>query len=121
MIVDREVRQGDIYYADIPQTAGSVQHGVRPIVITQNNRLNRGSTTFVCALITSQVKRLDLPEHVKLPEIKGLPKESMVLAEQRATVDCSQLREYRGSVDYDTFRRIHRAIRKCESISRSGF
>ena len=53
------VRQGDIYYVDFPESTGSVQKGMRPVVITQNNHLNRNSTTYVCALITSQIKRLD--------------------------------------------------------------
>ena len=81
-----KVRQGEIYYVDFPESRGSVQKGIRPVIIIQNNRLNRNSTTFVCALITSQIKRLDLHEHVLLPEMKGLPKRSMVMAEQQATV-----------------------------------
>ena len=40
------VRQGKIYYADFPETVGSVQKGIRPVVITQNNFLNRISTTI---------------------------------------------------------------------------
>lgn len=115
------VRQGEIYYVDFPETAGSVQKGIRPVVITQNNRLNKNSTTYVCALITSKLKRLDLPEHVLLPEIKGLPKRSMVMAEQRETVDREQLIEYRGKVGWITFKDIHHAIRKCEEISERNY
>ena len=50
-----KVRQGEIYYVDFPESRGSVQKGIRPVIIIQNNRLNRNSTTFVCALITSQI------------------------------------------------------------------
>ena len=47
------VRQGKIYYADFPETVGSVQKGIRPVVITQNNFLNRNSTTYVCICLCS--------------------------------------------------------------------
>ena len=114
----RNVQQGDIYYVDFPDSIGSVQKGIRPVVITQSNHLNRYSTTYVCALITSQIKRLDLREHVLLPEIKGLPKRSMVMAEQRATVDSLQLLNYCGKVDSQTFTKIIRAIRICEKLDK---
>ena len=108
------VRQREIYYAYIPETVGSVQKGTRPILITQNNRLNRKSTSYVCALITSKVKRLDLPEHVLLPPIPGLTKTSMVMAEQRLTVDREQLIAHRGHIDTKTFKQVARALKKCE-------
>lgn len=116
-----KVRQGDIYYVDFPESVGSVQNGVRPVIITQNNFLNRHSTTFVCALVTSQIKRLDLKEHVLLPKLKGLPKQSMVMAEQRATVDRKQLEDYRGHVDWLTFQKINRALRKCENANKRDY
>lgn len=116
-----DVKQGEIYYVDFPDSIGSVQKGIRPVVITQNNHLNRNSTTFVCALITSQIKRLDLREHVLLPKIKGLPKRSMVMAEQRATVDRRQLKEYKGRVDSDVFNQINRAVRICERLDRRNY
>lgn len=114
----RKIRQGDIYYVDFPESTGSVQKGIRPVVITQSNHLNRNSTTFVCALVTSRIKRLDLKEHVLLPNIKGLPKSSMVMAEQRATVALEQLLDYKGSVDWLTFTKINRALRKCENAGK---
>lgn len=117
----QEVRQGEIYYVDFPESTGSVQKGMRPVVITQNNNLNKNSTTYVCALITSQIKRLDLRVHVLLPDIKGLPKKSMVMAEQRATVDQKQLLDYRGRVDWKTFYQINRAVRICERTNKKYF
>lgn len=116
-----KVRQGEIYYVDFPETAGSVQKGMRPVIITQNNFLNRNSTTYVCALITSQLKRLDLHEHVLLPNMKGLSKCSMVMAEQRQTVDREQLMEYCCKVSWTTFLSIQRAIRYCERANKKTY
>ena len=116
-----KVRQGEIYYVDFPESRGSVQKGIPPVIIIQNNRLNRNSTTFVCALITSQIKRLDLHEHVLLPEMKGLPKRSMVMAEQQATVALEQLIDYRGRVDWEIFKKINSAVRICEKTKKEQY
>ena len=109
-----EIRQGQIYYVDFPVSDGSVQAGIRPVVVTSSNRRNKTSPTVIVAIITSQLKRLDLGEHVLLPRIKGLPKDSMVEAEQRFTVDKEQLIEYRGKLFWHTWCRVHRALRKSE-------
>lgn len=109
-----EIRQGQIYFVNFPVSVGSVQAGVRPAVVTSSNGRNKTSPTVIVAIITSQLKRLDLGEHVLLPRIKGLPKDSMVEAEQRFTVDKKQLIEYRGKLFWHTWCRVHRALRKSE-------
>ena len=91
------------------------------IIIIQNNKLNSNSTTYVCALITSRIKRLDLREHVLLPEMKGLPKRSMVMAEQQATVALEQLIDYRGRVDWEIFKKINSAVRICEKSKKDNY
>lgn len=109
-----EIRQGQIYFVNFPVSVGSVQAGVRPAVVTSSNGRNKTSPTVIVAIITSQIKRLDLGEHVLLPRIKGLPRDSMVEAEQRFTVDKKQLIEYRGKLFWHTWCRVHRALRKSE-------
>ena len=65
--------------------------------------------------------RLDLREHVLLPEMKGLPKRSMVMAEQQATVALEQLMDYRGRVDWEIFKKINSAVRICEKTKREQY
>ena len=121
--VDRpdEIRQGQIYYVDFPVSVGSVQAGIRPAVVTSSNYRNKTSPTVIVAIITSKLKRLDLSEHVLLPRIKGLPKDSMVEAEQRFTVDKKQLIEYRGKLFWHTWCRVHRALRKSERTRKKEY
>lgn len=124
MISDKrpdEIRQGQIYYVDFPVTIGSVQAGVRPAVVTSSNTRNKTSPTVIVAIITSQIKRLDLGEHVLLPRMKGLPKDSMVEAEQRFTVDKEQLLEYRGKLYWRSWRKVYRAIRKSERTRKKEY
>ena len=124
MISDKrpdEIRQGQIYYVNFPVTIGSVQAGVRPAVVTSSNTRNKTSPTVIVAIITSQIKRLDLGEHVLLPRMKGLPKDSMVEAEQRFTVDKKQLLEYRGKLYWRSWRKVYRAIRKSERTRKKEY
>ena len=112
-MTDRKIRRGEIYYADLPETeSGSVQAGRRPVLITQCDRLNRTSTTVLVAIVTSKLKRPNDETHVVLPMMKGLPKQSMVEAEQRKTISKSQLLEYRCTLDHQTMKRVTRALRE---------
>ena len=51
------IKRGDIFYADLVQGTGSEQNGRRPVVILQNNKGNRHSTTTIAAMITSAHKK----------------------------------------------------------------
>lgn len=113
---NRAIKRGDVYYADLKEQKGSIQAGIRPVVITQYNGLNRYSPTVVVAAITSQLKKLDAPYHVMLPVMKGLPKRSMVLAEQRFTLNKSDLIEYRCTLD----KRVMRAVTEALNASEKG-
>ena len=75
---------------------------------------HRTSTTVLVAIVTSKLKRPDDETHVVLPMMKGLPKQSMVEAEQRKTISKSQLLEYRCTLDHQTMKRVTRALRNSE-------
>lgn len=121
MIDPKKVRRGEIYIADIPRLArGSLQAGIRPVLITQNDWLNKTSPSVIVATVTSVMKRLDLKTHVPLPKDCGLPKESMVLAEQRYTLDKQYLMEYCCTLTDDVMKQVDRAIRYAEHGNYSG-
>ena len=110
----REVKRGDIWYARLPSHgAGSVQQGDRPVLVIQNDYISRRSPTVIVAVITSQIKRTDLRSHVILPEVKGLPKKSMVACEQVFTLDRKALFIYRCTLDETTMKTVDRALKYC--------
>ncbi len=115
MIDNRMIKRGDVYYADLKEQKGSIQAGLRPVVVTQFNGLNRYSPTVIVAAITSQLKKTDAPYHVVLPVMKGLPKQSMVLAEQRFTLNKSDLIEYRCSLNKRIMRAVTEALHASEN------
>lgn len=111
----RDIRRGDIYYAKLPdEEIGSVQSGIRPVLITQSNRLNRTSTTVIVAIVTSKLKRPNELTHVVLPLMDGLPKQSMVEAEQRKTISKAQLLDYCCTIDEETMKEVTRALHYSE-------
>ena len=64
--------------------------------------------------LTSQIKNADMECHFVLPMLKGLPLQTMVLGEQRFTIDKSQLAEYRCHLGRRLMRKVTRAIRAAE-------
>lgn len=104
---EREIRRGDIYYADLSPVVGSEQGGIRPVLVIQNNTGNAYSPTVIVAAVTSKPKT-KLPTHVILRDRKGLEKNSVVLLEQVRTIDKSRLREYVGILDRQQMLKIIR-------------
>jgi len=74
-----------VYVKEQGSGRGSVQMFARPAVVLQNDVGNRFSPTTIVALMTSKIKREDLPTHVVLDDYK-CSKRSMVLLEQVMTI-----------------------------------
>jgi len=106
----KNVKRGEIYYADLSPAVGSEQDGIRPVLVIQNNIGNKYSPTVVIAAITSQVKKTGMPTHYSLPAENGLEIASVVLLEQLRTIDKRRLREYIGRADDSTMNGIDRAL-----------
>ena len=51
--MERTIRRGDIYYADLNPVIGSEQGGTRPVLIISNDIGNKYSPTVIIAAITS--------------------------------------------------------------------
>ena len=78
--------QFEIWFANLPAVAGSIQSGMRPVVIVSNNAANKFSPVITAVPLTSNLRKTALPTHVLLCE-SGLniskslrPASSMILA-----------------------------------------
>ena len=83
------IERGDVYMADLgPEYAADkgIQAGYRPLVVTQSDWQN----------------------------IKGLPKQTMILGEQRFTISSDDLDRYCCTLPPDIMKKITRAIRFAE-------
>ena len=106
----RQVKRGEMYYADLSPVVGSEQDGFRPVLIIQNDTGNRHSPTVVVAAITGRPKKADMPTHYTLPDGFGLEVPSVVLLEQIRTIDKLRLCDYIGRLDGEAMKAIGRAI-----------
>ncbi|MDE6579741.1 MAG: type II toxin-antitoxin system PemK/MazF family toxin [Ruminiclostridium sp.] len=109
---DRQVRRGEVYFADLSPIVGSEQGGVRPVLVLQNDVGNKNSPTTVVAVITSRKGKSKLPTHIEI-RCSGLYRKSTVLLEQLRTIDKSRLINKVGEVNTGTMTRIDKAVLIC--------
>ncbi len=105
----KEIKRGDIFYADLQPVIGSEQGGIRPVLVIQNNVGNHFSPTVIVAAITSRRKNR-MPTHVRLFRQQGLRKVSYVLLEQIRTIDRERLNDYIGTLNEKVMTDVDKAI-----------
>lgn len=90
-----EVRQGEVWWAELPEPAGSGPGFRRPVVVVQGNSLNRSRiATVVCVPLTTNLMWAEAPGNTLLSrKATGLPRESVANATQIITIDRSFLTE----------------------------
>ncbi len=93
-----DVAQGDVWWADLPEPAGSGPGFRRPVVVVQGNPLNRSRiATVVCVPLTSNLIWAGAPGNTLLPaRATRLPKDSVANASQIVALDRSFLAERVG-------------------------
>lgn len=98
------IRQGDIWWADLGEPAGSSPGFRRPVIIVQGNALNRSRlATAVCVPLSSQLTWAEAPGNILLTKkMTGLSKDSVANVSQMVTVDKDQLTEHIGEVSEKT-------------------
>ncbi|MEZ3469816.1 MAG: type II toxin-antitoxin system PemK/MazF family toxin [Schaedlerella sp.] len=98
--MERTIRRGDIYYAELNPVVGSEQGGIRPVLIISNDIGNSHSPTVIIAAITGKTQtKAKLPTHTEVKDVEGLDRDSIILLEQIRTIDKRRLREYMGTLD----------------------
>jgi len=91
--MEKQIKRGQVYYADLEPILGSEQGGIRPVLIIQNDVGNQASPTTIIAPITSQRKATCHVTHVELRNSFLIPK-SIALLEQVRTIDKRRLDRY---------------------------
>ena len=107
------ILQGDIYWVDLGEPAGSGPGCRHPHVVVQNDVFNRSRirTVIVCAL-TLNLQRARAPGNVLLAAGEAnLPEPSVVNVSQIFTVDTGLLAGKVGALDAGRIREILEGIR----------
>ena len=97
-----DYNQFDVVLVDFgnEQSGSSVQCGIRPAIIIQNNLGNHYGTTTIVMPVTSQIKKVNQPTHtlIKAGEENGLTVDSMVLAEAIKQISELRIKKYMGHI-----------------------
>jgi mRNA interferase MazF len=107
--------QGDIYWVRFGYSENSGPSGKRPAVVIQNDLLNRSNIrTSVVVLITSNIKLASVPGNIRLRKgTANLPKSSVVVVSQIATVDKTRLLEKIGTLSRELTEEV---IKQCQKV-----
>ena len=85
-------RRGEIWYANLNPVQGSEQAGVRPVLIFQNDRINKATSTTLVIPFTTNLRRSALPSCVQVAKGEGgLTAESVLLCHQLRVLDETRL------------------------------
>ncbi len=92
------IAQGDVWWADLPDPAGSGPGFRRPVAVVQGDAVNRSRiATVVCVPLTSNLRWADAPGNVSLTaRVTGLPRDSIANVSQVITLDKSLLTDQVG-------------------------
>lgn len=105
----KQIKRGEIYYADLDPVIGSEQGGHRPVLILQNDISNKRSPVTIVAAITSNRDKTYLPNDIAInPACLPLP--SAVLLGQIRTIDKTRLEDYVGKLGKQEMSEVDRGI-----------
>jgi mRNA interferase MazF len=96
-------KRGEIWYANLNPVQGSEQAGVRPVLIFQNDKINKATTTTLVIPLTTNLRRAALPSCIQVPKGEGgLTTESVLLCHQLRVLDEMRLDYKLGKVGAQT-------------------
>lgn len=107
------MKRGELWWADLPEPAGSEPGFRRPVLILQSDDFNRSRIkTVVCAAITSNTNLAAAPGNVLLSKRSvNLGRESVVNVSQIVTLDKSFLGERVGKLQAAKLREVDEGVR----------
>lgn len=104
--------KGDVYLANLNPTVGSEQKGIRPVLVFQNNDLNRVTRTVVVIPFTTNLRRSLLPGCVLVPKGDGgLVEDSVAICYQIRVLDQARLSQRLGSLSDESIIKIETALK----------
>ncbi len=107
-----QIKRGQIYYCDIPKTAGSVYHSRRPVLIISNNRNNFFSRCITGIPLTSKLGKNTLPTHVTIHTDCGVSRESIAMCENVCNYSKESLCDFICEIDENSevMKQIEKAL-----------
>lgn len=112
LLYKKHIRQGDIYYTNLPHNRGSEEAGRRPVLVVSSSRMAWASTVLVVPL-TSNMTHRSIPTHVPFQyQFKNGGKQSLALCEHMREIDKKFLDERVGYANRRTMDTIMLIIKE---------
>ena len=109
--MDRTIKRGDVFYAELNPIVGSEQGGTRPVLIISNDIGNSHSPTVIIAAITGRTQtKAKLPTHTEVKDVEGLDRDSIILLEQIRTIDKQRIKNHMGTMPNNIMARVDKAL-----------
>lgn len=112
------MKRGEIWWASLPEPAGSGPGLRRPVLVIQSNPFNESRiATVIVAVITSNLALAEAPGNVRLSKSEsGLPKPSVVNVSQVLTIDRSLLTGKVRSLSDTVIQKVNKGLRLALSL-----
>jgi mRNA interferase MazF len=101
-----------VVLCDLNPVFGTVQAGVRPVVVVQIDSANQASPHTIVIPFTTKIRRAILPSHVLVSAgAGGLAQDSVALCEQVRVIDSSRIIRVLGHLDAGVMDEIAKGLR----------
>lgn len=104
-------KRGEIWLANLDPTRGSEQAGTRPILVLQNDAINKFTSTALTIPLTTNLRRSLLPSCLQIGSGEGgLQSDSVALCHQLRVIDKTRLIKRLGAVNDETNKQVERVV-----------
>jgi len=108
-------KRSEIFLANLDPTIGSEIKKVRPVLIIQNNILNKYSKVVIVCPITSKVRKGQTRVFLSKKE-GGLDKDSVILTQQVRCIDKRRLIKPLGEIDEEKMQKVNFALKISQGL-----
>lgn len=111
-------KRGDIYLADFGESDNGKIGGLRPVLVIQNNTINKFSPTVIVAPLTSDMQNKKMPTHVFISKDDGLSRDSLILVEQIKIIHKSEIKKKLVQANSNIMLKVENALNLATSNSK---
>ena len=105
------VYRSEIWMADLNPIRGSEQAGRRPVLVLQNDAINKFTTTVLTIPLTTNLRWATLPSCVHINKGEGgLESDSVILCHQLRVLDKDRLQQKLGIVGSQTIAAVENCV-----------
>lgn len=105
-----EIRQGEIWQADLNPVKGSEQAASRPVVVLSGNLLNRHLNVVIVVPLTTKIKRYKGNPVIEPSVANGLKQESEMLVFHVRSVSKNRLVKRTGTISSTQLAEAHKTL-----------